>query len=136
MSRVKGKDTSPEIKIRKALFKKGLRYRLHVKDMPGKPDLVFPKYKTVLFINGCFWHLHSCPAGKLPEANKEFWQKKIEGNAARDRDNIKKLLNSGLNVLIIWECSLKGREKIPFPDLIDRIICAIKAQNPFTEIPK
>ncbi len=110
MSKISGKETKPEITVRKFLFAHGFRYRKNVKDLPGKPDIVLPKYKTVIFINGCFWHGHNCPAGKLPESNREFWEKKINENKKRDKKNYQKLREKGWKVIIIWECQLKNNK--------------------------
>lgn len=107
MSAVKGKDTKPEILVRKWLHAAGYRFRLHVKELPGKPDIVLPKYKTVIFVNGCFWHQHQgCRHAKLPETNKQFWEDKLRKNAERDVQNYQKLLNMGWRVNIIWECEV------------------------------
>ena len=106
MSRIRGKDTKPEILVRKYLFSQGLRYRKNYKKLPGHPDLVFPKYKTVVFINGCFWHGHDCGKFRLPKTNVEFWQNKIETNKSRDQRIIEKLESDGWRVIIIWECSI------------------------------
>lgn len=109
MSAVKGKDTKPEVLVRKWLHAAGYRFRLHVKDLPGKPDIVLPKYKTVIFVNGCFWHQHSgCSHAKLPETNKQFWDDKLRKNIHRDERNYKKLRDLGWDVQIIWECEVKN----------------------------
>ena len=107
MSRIRGKDTKQEILVRKYLFSQGLRYRKNDKRLPGHPDLVFPKYKTVIFINGCFWHGHNCGKFRLPKTNVEFWQNKIENNKRRDQRIIEALESGGWRVIVIWECSLK-----------------------------
>lgn len=108
MSRIKGKDTKPELLVRKFLFARGIRYRLHDKKLPGKPDLVFPKYKTVLFIHGCFWHGHEgCKYYVTPKTNTEWWLAKINGNMIKDKNSIIQLEQQGWKVLVIWECSLK-----------------------------
>lgn len=106
MSRIRGKDTKPEILVRKYLFSQGLRYRKNDKKLPGHPDLVFPKYKTVVFINGCFWHGHNCGKFRLPKTNVEFWQNKIENNKRRDKRIIEALESEGWRVIVIWECSI------------------------------
>lgn len=112
MSRIRGKDTKPEMIVRKFLFAHGFRYRLHDKRLQGKPDLVLPKYKTVIFVHGCFWHGHEgCTYARLPESNIEFWQSKIAKNIINDKLHIAKLKESGWNVLIIWECELKSKQK-------------------------
>ncbi len=110
MSHVRGKDTKPEVMVRKFLFTQGFRYRLYRKDLPGKPDIVLPKYKTVIFINGCFWHGHSgCKSATIPEANHDFWLAKISGNIERDKSNHAKLFELGWKVIEIWQCKLKPK---------------------------
>lgn len=113
MSGIKGKDTKPEMVIRKMLHSAGFRYRLHDKRLPGKPDLVLPRYRTVLFVHGCFWHGHSnCALFRLPGTRREFWSDKIGGNIDRDAKHILALQESGWNVAVVWECSLKGASKL------------------------
>lgn len=107
MSRIKSKNTKPELIVRKFLFAQGLRFRLHAKELPGKPDLVFPKYRTVVFVNGCFFHAHDCKYFKIPETRKEWWQEKITKNKLRDEKNIKKLNALGWKVIEFYECQLK-----------------------------
>lgn len=109
MSHIRSKDTKPEEIVRKYLFSKGLRYRKNVSQMPGKPDIVFRKYKTVVFVNGCFWHHHNCDRFKWPTSNVEYWIPKIERNVQRDIDNKKLLEANGWRVLVIWECELKKK---------------------------
>lgn len=114
MSKISGKETKPEILVRKYLFSKGFRYRKNVKTLPGKPDIVLPKYKTVIFVNGCFWHGHkNCKKANLPTTNVNFWKEKIDKNIVRDKKNIHDLKKMGYNVIIIWQCSLtvKKRDK-------------------------
>lgn len=113
MSGIKGRDTLPELFIRKALHKQGFRYKLHDKSLPGKPDLVLPKHAAVIQIQGCFWHGHKCHLFKWPSTRKEFWREKISGNVERDKKNNQKLQSLGWKVLVIWECALKGKEKLP-----------------------
>lgn len=108
MSRIRSKNTKPEIRVRKKLFAAGFRYRLNVKNLPGKPDLVFKKYKTAVFVHGCFWHGHEqCRYFVTPKTQTEFWTAKINGNIRRDLDNERKLLDAGWQVLTVWECELK-----------------------------
>ena len=108
MAAIKGKDTKPEIIVRKYLFSKGLRFRLHVRSLPGNPDIVLPKYKTVVFINGCFWHGHEgCKYYRLPKSNVEFWESKITNNKNRDCQNEIKLEELGWRVIRIWECEIR-----------------------------
>ncbi|TSA26059.1 DNA mismatch endonuclease Vsr [bacterium] len=109
MKKIGPKNSKQELFIRKLIFSLGYRYRLHSNDLPGKPDLVFPKYKKVIFINGCFWHHHICNRGKLPETNKEFWKKKILGNVTRDKANYNKLKELGWKILVIWQCEIKTK---------------------------
>jgi len=112
MSKIKGKDTKPELLIRKFLFKAGLRYKLHDKSLPGKPDLVLPKYKTVIFINGCFWHRHEkCKLFVIPKTRTQWWLTKIQKNVDNDCKNEAILHSMGWNVITIWECQLK-RDKL------------------------
>jgi DNA mismatch endonuclease (patch repair protein) len=115
MSKISGHETKPEILIRKYLFSLGFRFRKNVKSLPGKPDIVLPKYKTVIFVHGCFWHGHmECKASTLPTTNVRFWKDKIKGNIDRDLRNKKKLKKLGWKVIIIWQCKLKNliiREK-------------------------
>jgi DNA mismatch endonuclease (patch repair protein) len=108
MSRIRGKNTKPELLVRKFLFSQGYRYRLHVRDLPGKPDIVLPKYRTVIFIHGCFWHGHNgCKYFVIPKTRTSWWIDKINYNATKDIDNQQKLRESGWNVITIWECELK-----------------------------
>ena len=108
MSRIRGKDTKPEIIVRKFLHSKGLRFRLHSKELPGKPDVVLRKYYTVIFINGCFWHGHKgCRYFILPKTRSEWWLNKIERNRENDKSTISKLRKSGWDIISIWECQLK-----------------------------
>jgi len=109
---IKGKNTKPELIVRRFLFKNGFRFRLNVKDLPGKPDIVLPRYKTIVFVNGCFWHGHeNCEASKLPDSNVDYWIKKISSNIMRDSQNIQLLNEAGWNVIIIWECELKAKNR-------------------------
>src|SRR5690606_12253344 len=111
MSKISGKETKPEILVRKYLFGNGFRFRKNVKTLSGKPDIVLPKYKTIIFVHGCFWHGHKdCKKSKLPKTRKEFWENKIRGNIQRDKTNIEELKNQGWNVLVLWECELKNKE--------------------------
>lgn len=108
MSRIRSKDTKPEILVRKYLFSKGLRFRKNDKRYPGSPDIVLPKYKTIVFIHGCFWHLHEgCKYAVMPKSNVDFWKKKLYGNKERDKIIQKELEKMGWNVIIVWECELK-----------------------------
>ena len=107
MSHIRSKNSKPEEKVRKYLFSKGFRYRKNVKDLPGKPDIFLKKYKTVVFVNGCFWHKHDCPRFVWPSSNKEYWVPKIQRNVERDIENTRRLEEQGWQVLTVWECQLK-----------------------------
>lgn len=112
MSKISGKDTKPEMIVRKYLFAQGFRFRVNVKSLTGKPDIVLPKYKTIIFVNGCFWHGHkNCKAAKLPSTRKDFWKRKILTNIARDKKDIEKLRGIGWHVIIVWQCELSSKEK-------------------------
>lgn len=109
MSLIRSKDTKPELVVRKWLFSKGLRYKLHY-NIKGHPDIVFPSRNIAIFINGCFWHLHGCKYSALPTTNTDFWKKKILKNKHRDNDNIKTLKNQGWDVIIIWQCNMRNNK--------------------------
>ncbi|MDN4011071.1 DNA mismatch endonuclease Vsr [Chryseobacterium gambrini] len=112
MSKIKGKNTKPEILVRKFLFSKGFRYRLHKKSLPGTPDIVLNKYRTVIFIHGCFWHGHdNCKYYVVPKTKTDWWLEKIGRNKLKDEDSINKLKNDGWKVIIIWECQLKIKKR-------------------------
>jgi DNA mismatch endonuclease (patch repair protein) len=108
MSLIRSKDTGPELTLRRALHARGLRYRIHVKELPGKPDLVFGRARAVVFVNGCFWHGHKCPTGHIPKTNTQFWRTKILTNRSRDARNIRRLRREGWHVIVVWECALRN----------------------------
>lgn len=110
MSKISGKETKPEILVRKFLFSRGFRFRKNVKELPGKPDIVLTKYKAVIFVHGCFWHGHSCNRGKLPETNHEFWQNKISKNIERDNLSLFELKRKGWKVIIVWQCEISNKK--------------------------
>lgn len=112
MSRVRSNNTKPEMIVRQMIFHLGYRYRVHVKDLPGKPDLVFRKRKKVIFVHGCFWHLHDCNRYKLPATRTEYWLPKLIQNAERDKKNLDLLINNGWKVLVIWECELENERNL------------------------
>ena len=127
MSRIHGKDTKPEIFVRKALWQLGFRYRLNASDLPGKPDIVFPKYRTVMFINGCFWHGHEgCKKFTVPETNRDFWMAKIERNRQRDMETSAALRGLGWNVVTVWSCELSTKEKRG--EVISRLAASLSGQ--------
>ena len=112
MSKIRGKETKPEILVRKFLFSKGFRYRINDKRYPGKPDIVLPKYHAVIFVHGCFWHGHeNCKAAALPKSNTPFWEDKIRHNVERDRKNIELLKKDGWNVIVVWGCEIKNKKE-------------------------
>lgn len=126
MSRIKGKDTKPELLLRSLLHRRGFRFRLHDKKLPGKPDIVLPRYRTVIFVNGCFWHRHSgCRYAYTPKSRQEFWYKKFETTVKRDKEKKEKLKEEGWNVIVVWECELKKN-----PDkMADKISSMIKKKD-------
>lgn len=112
MSGIRGKNTKPEILVRKYLHGRGLRFRLHVKELPGKPDLVFPRYRTVVFVHGCFWHHHAgCKYATTPSNRADFWKNKLSENVARDQYQVAALNGIGWRVLVVWECELRDIAK-------------------------
>lgn len=130
MSKVKNKNTRPEIAVRKFLFSQGFRYRIADKRLPGKPDIVLPKYRTVIFVNGCFWHGHSCKYATIPATNSEFWETKINGNVERDNKQYADLKSLGWNVIVVWQCQLKPKvREATFQDLVNHIISNASPKN-------
>lgn len=112
---VKGKNTSPELIVRRLVHRMGYRFRLHRKDLPGHPDLAFSSRKKTIFVHGCFWHGHTCPRGaRIPKTNTEYWQRKIERNVKRDADHQERLKSMGWSTLIIWECEVRRSDRINF----------------------
>lgn len=109
MSKIKGKNTKPEKMVRSALDAEGYRFRLHRKDLPGNPDIVLPKYRAAIYVNGCFWHGHECPLFKWPKTREEFWKTKILENMHRDQKNYQKIISMGWRVCVVWECSIRSR---------------------------
>ena len=135
MSQIRGKDTRPEMLIRRGLHRLGLRYRIHQKTMPGTPDLVFTKYRVVVFVHGCFWHGHSCPLFKWPKTRASFWKTKINRNRERDREALMEIDKDGWRTLVIWECSLKGKNKKPLPEVLQAAASFITdSKESFAEI--
>ncbi len=126
MSRIAGRDTRPEMLVRRMIHAAGFRYRLHVKDLPGKPDLVFPRARLALFVHGCFWHMHRCRYGKpAPATNREFWAVKRRGNAERDKRNRAALRKAGWCVAEIWECHTRDAAKLRAK--VDSVIAILRA---------
>lgn len=129
MAAVRARDTKPELMIRRALHGAGLRYRLNVRDLPGKPDIVLPRYRAVVFVHGCFWHRHDCDLFRWPESRTEFWREKLDANAARDVKAADALEEAGWRQAVIWECALKGRKKRDFQDTMQRLIAWIRSDE-------
>lgn len=128
MSHIRSKNSKPEELVRKYLFSKGFRYRKNVKTLPGCPDIVLPKYKTVIFVNGCFWHKHDCPRFVWPSTNEEYWRPKIMGNVERDKRNLVELQQLGWTVLTVWECELKKKVIDATLDQLEKRLCKIGSE--------
>lgn len=112
MSRVRGKNTKPELVVRKLLHSMGYRFRLHGRDLPGTPDIVLPKRRTIIFVHGCYWHGHNCSAGRLPKTRVDFWSRKITANRARDVRAVRALRRQGWSTLIIWQCQIRDLKRL------------------------
>ncbi|HAD18577.1 MAG TPA: very short patch repair endonuclease [Erythrobacter sp.] len=134
MAGIRGKNTKPELLLRSALHRKGFRFRLHVKDLPGKPDLAFPKYRAAIFANGCFWHGHDCHLFRLPATRRDFWRQKIEANRERDIRNRAALRQNEWRVADVWECALRGRDRLSFDDVIDECASWLESDTPTLEL--
>ena len=128
MSHIRSKNSKPEELVRKYLFSKGFRYRKNVKTLPGCPDIVLPKCKTVIFVNGCFWHKHDCPRFVWPSTNEEYWRPKIMGNVERDKRNFAELQQLGWTVLTVWECELKKKVIDATLDQLEKRLCKIGSE--------
>ena len=128
MSHIRSKNSKPEELVRKYLFSKGFRYRKNVKTLPGCPDIVLPRYKTVIFVNGCFWHKHDCPRFVWPSTNEEYWRPKIMGNVERDKRNFAELQQLGWTVLTVWECELKKKVIDATLDQLEKRLCKIGSE--------
>lgn len=127
MSKIKGKNTKPEMILRSELFKQGFRFRIHQNDLPGKPDIVLSKYRTVIFVHGCFWHYHKdCSEGRIPSSNSEVWRIKLLKTVSKDINNTNLLIGLGWKVLVVWECEIEKS----FEKTIDNLIINIKNQTP------
>lgn len=134
MSGIQGKNTKPEMLVRKGLFRLGFRFRIHVSKLPGKPDIVLPKYKAVIFINGCFWHGHNCSLFRWPSTRPAFWREKITSNKNRDLQVKDLLAKQGWRMLVLWECATKGRGKLPQEQLIEITGKWLKGNSAYDEI--
>lgn len=134
MSGIRGKNTKPELMVRKALHARGFRYRLHCKDLPGKPDLCLPKHRAVIFIHGCFWHGHDCHLFKWPKTRPEFWKAKIQRNQVVDASAKARLLADDWRVMEIWECSLKGRDALPMERVASNVASWLQSTDRESQI--
>jgi DNA mismatch endonuclease, patch repair protein len=121
MSGIRGRDTKPEITLRKALFARGFRYRINVRGIAGRPDLVFASRRAIVFVHGCFWHGHDCPLFRLPDTRREFWSEKIAGNRERDIRITNALVGEGWRVCTVWECALRGPRRLGLREVADRV---------------
>lgn len=133
MSAIRGRDTRPELIVRRALHAAGLRYRLHGA-LPGRPDLVFPGRRAVIFVHGCFWHGHACPMFKIPATRQEFWLGKIEGNQARDARVQAELLGKDWRVMTIWECAIRGKARLELPAVTEAVRGWLEAAGPLASL--
>lgn len=133
MSGIGGRNTKPEIVVRKALFAAGFRFRLHRKDLPGRPDVVLPGLRVAVFVHGCFWHAHrGCHYAKIPASRREFWEAKLAANVERDRRAIDALLSTGWRVLVVWECATRSAEmRVALPELLRRWIDGSEVSGEF-----
>lgn len=122
MASIRSRDTKPEVALRKALHARGYRYRTHVTNLPGKPDIVLKKYQAIIMVHGCFWHGHDCSLFRLPATRRKFWKEKIRRNRERDSKVMQVLSEDGWRCLTVWECSIKGPEKRNFRDLVDEVV--------------
>ena len=134
MSGIRGKNTKPEILIRSLLHRRGFRFRLHDKKLPGKPDIVLPRFRAVILIHGCFWHWHECHLFKWPSSNESFWKEKITRNKEVDAQSRQELTLAGWRILTVWECALKGRQRRPLEEIADEICTWLGSSRPDVEI--
>ena len=130
MAGIKGKNTKPELVVRRLLHAEGFRFRLHRKDLPGRPDIVLPRFKTAIFVNGCFWHGHgNCALYRPPLTRTEFWSEKISGNRARDARKLTELTDLGWQAVVVWECAIKGKNKLPDGELAQLLADSISNEK-------
>ncbi|HEV2155805.1 very short patch repair endonuclease [Bradyrhizobium sp.] len=134
MAGIRGAHTNPEMLLRRGLFAKGFRYRLHAKGLPGKPDMVFPRYNAVLFAHGCFWHGHDCNLFKIPSTRPEFWKAKIARNREVDARNEAALREAGWRCGVVWECALKGRTRLSYPAVVSQCSSWLRSRKDCLEI--
>lgn len=134
MSGIRGKNTKPEMAVRSALHAAGYRFRLHREDLPGKPDLVLPKYHAAIFVNGCFWHGHECSLFRWPKSSESFWREKISANVDRDQRNYLRLMESGWRVCVIWECAMRVSPEMWRDSKLPSLLNWVSSDEGFTEI--
>ncbi len=134
MAGIRGKNTGLEVYLRRGLHAKGFRYRLHAADLPGKPDLAFPKYGATVFINGCFWHGHDCELFRLPKTRSEFWRRKIDSNVARDAIVKRELAMFGWRQMVIWECSIRGKGRMGVEAVLEKTAMWLRSSRRFGQI--
>ena len=133
MRAIRGKNTRPELAVRRALHAAGFRYRVHSRNLPGKPDLVLPKYRAVIFVHGCFWHKHECRAFRIPKERADFWRNKLQANVDRDRRILENLMQQGWRVAQVWECSLRGRNKLSINVVASSLSAWLRSDSPSME---
>jgi DNA mismatch endonuclease (patch repair protein) len=129
MSRIRARDSKAELIVRRLLFAAGYRYRLHGRKLPGRPDIILPKWGVIVFVHGCFWHSHGCLRGQRPRTHAEFWQRKLDRNQERDAAVVNRLIESGWRVLVIWECRVRGKAKLDPEILFSRCKKFIEADQ-------
>lgn len=134
MSRVRGSDTKPELTIRRGLHARGVRFRLHRRDLPGRPDIVLPRKKVALFVHGCFWHGHDCALFKAPATRRDFWREKIASTRLRDMAAVEALGGLGWRVGIVWECSLRNAGRLSLENLLDQLVDFIAGSEQLIEV--
>jgi DNA mismatch endonuclease (patch repair protein) len=134
MSAIRAKNTSPENRVRKILHNAGFRYRLHARALPGSPDLVFAKHRAVIFVHGCFWHGHECSTFRWPKTREDFWRSKIGANVLRDRQSLLALHEKGWRVCLIWECAMRGRDRMGDPELLSALQSWLGSNSEFLEL--
>ena len=134
MAAVRSRDTKPELIIRRALHAAGLRYRLNVRNLPGRPDIVLPRHRAIVFVHGCFWHRHGGELFRWPESRADFWREKLNGNAARDERAAQALNEAGWRRAVIWECALRGSKKLEFHHAMQQLIAWIRSDEPLLTV--
>ena len=133
MSGIRGTNTRPEIRIRQLLHQQGFRFRLHASHLPGKPDIVLPSLQAVIFVHGCFWHGHDCHLFKWPQTRREFWKEKILDNRKRDEEVFSMLVGEGWRIMVIWECTLKGKQRKMDKDIVSEALKWLKSKQLYYE---